>query len=153
MRRIFLIISVFFILISCQNKLSEEEKVESTLKSIFESFDNPDFESFKNISAEKIFCKMCFENPNFSEEPYKTDREYFFNNFIHILPELESFKKAKEFSEFKIVTGSNEWSDITAYLTIWKKGELGKDHEGEQIGIYLKKENGQLKFSGIESIP
>lgn len=152
MKKILLITSILLILFSCQKENSEKEKVESTLKSIFENFDNPNFESFKEISAEKIYCIICFENPNFIEEPYKADREYFFNNFIHILPELESFKKAKQFSEFKIVNENNEWSDVTAYLTIWKKGELEKNHEGEQLGIYLKRENGQLKFAGIETI-
>jgi hypothetical protein len=153
MKKILLIIHISLILFSCQKKYSEKEEVESTLKFIFENFDNPNFESFKEISTERIYCIFCFENPNFTEEPYKTDREYFFKNFIHIIPELESFKKAKESTELKIVHENNKWSDITAYLTIWKKGELEKNHEGEQLGIYLKRENGQLKFAGIESIP
>lgn len=153
MKKILLITPILLILFSCQKKYSEKEKVESTLKSIFENFDNPNFESFKKISTEKIYCLFCFENPNITEEPYTTDREYFFKNFIHIIPELENFKKAKASTELKIVNDNNKRSDIIVYLTIWEKGELEKNHEGEQLGIYLKEENGQLKFAGIETIP
>lgn len=153
MKKTLLIIPVLLILFSCQKKYSEKEKVESALNSIFENFDNPNFESFKEISTEKIYCLFCFENPNITEDPYTTDREYFYNNFIHIIPELDSYKKAKSSNELKIVSENNKRGDIIAYLTIWKKGELEKNHEGEQLGIYLKKENKQLKFAGIETIP
>jgi len=152
MKKILLIIPIFLILFSCQKKYSEKEKVESALKSIFENFDNPNFESFKEISTERIYCMFCIENPILTEEPYNTDREYFFKNFIHIIPELELFKQGKASTELKIVNENNKWSDITAYLTIWKKGVLEKNHEGQHLVIYLKRENGQLKFAGIDTI-
>tara|TARA_R110000772_G_C13120985_1_gene421837 strand:+ start:141 stop:602 length:462 start_codon:yes stop_codon:yes gene_type:complete len=153
MKKILLIIPILLILFSCQKKYSEKEEVESTLKSIFENFDNPNFESFKKISTERVYCKSCFENKNLTEEHYKIDREHFFKKFIQIIPELYIYKEGKKSTELKIVNENNNWSDITAYLIILKKGELEKNHKGERLGIYLKRENRQLKFTGIELIP
>ncbi|BAO76391.1 hypothetical protein WPG_2161 [Winogradskyella sp. PG-2] len=82
-----------------------------------------------------------------------TDRKHFFENFIEKINKFESFKKAKTSSELIIINENNKQSDITAYLTTWEKGELAENHEGEQLGIYLKKINGELKFAGIETIP
>lgn len=153
MKKTLLNILVLTIILGCQKKHSEKEKVELALKSIFENFENPNFETFEEISMEKIYCIICFSNPNLTEEPYMTNRKHFFENFIKKINEFESFKKAKISSELIIINENNKRSDITAYLTTWKKGELAENHEGEQLGIYLKKVNRKLKFAGIETIP
>ncbi|MDC1162092.1 hypothetical protein OAT18_01485 [Tenacibaculum sp.] len=135
-------IFVLLIIFGSPKKKSEKEKVESALKATFENFDNPNFESFKKITAEKIYCIICFDNPKFTKEPYMVDTKYFFNIFIHKITESKSFKKAKVSTELKIINENNERSDVTAYLTTWQKGELEENHEGKQLGFYLKIKNG-----------
>ncbi len=44
-------------------------------------------------------------------------------------------------------------AELIIHFTIYETNELTQGHEGGSLGIYLKKEDGKLKFSGLETIP
>jgi hypothetical protein len=157
MKRQLNIITILFLLtsplwsqdISTSDSLEIRRKVDI----VFESFENPDFTKFKKISTDKIYCIICFSEPDFRNEPYMLDRKDFFKEHLEEINKSESFIRAKKSKEIILVQENKSRSDITAFITTWKNNEFAVGHEGAQLGIYFKKIKGEFKFAGIETIP
>ncbi|NQY30154.1 MAG: hypothetical protein HRT69_11875 [Flavobacteriaceae bacterium] len=128
-------------------------KITKSIKSVIDNFENIDYKKFESISISEIYCIICNGTKDSKLDPYVISRKDFFENHLKTIKDFESWKRAAKSEEIKLILEKNKRSDITVYLTTWKKDELTKGHEGEQLGLYFKKRNGKYLFAGIETIP
>lgn len=137
-----------------QNISSKDSlNIKNTIKKVILNFEKPNYKEFKKISTLEIYCIICNGTLKSKLDPYVIYRNDFYKNHLTVIKESKSWAKAITTKEIKFVYENNKRSDITIYLTTWKKNELSKGHEGAQLGLYFKKINNEFKFSGIETIP
>jgi len=132
---------------------SDSSAVINQMNAVFHLFTHPDLTAFKDISTEKIYCIICFDKADLSEQPYMLDRKDFFLNYLKMISGSESFLRAKQSNKKVLIKEDDHRSDITILFTTYTRNELAPGHEGGQMGFYFKKVNGIYKFSGVETIP
>ena len=132
---------------------SDSLNIIKSIDQVFKTFESGDFKEFKEISTTEIYCILCEGTLDSKLGPYIIKQDDFYNKYLNSIKNFESWKRAKNSKELILVQENNSRSDITAYITTWKKNEYAEGHEGAQLGIYFKKINGEFKFAGIETIP
>ena len=133
----------------------ENPKVVSLLKELFRYIDDNDVDSLRQLSSEDMYCILCFDKPDMKGIPYMSTKESFYNLHYKELKKTHLFELAKKSKEIIVTSHFDELnrSSIIVLFTIYEKDELALGHEGGQLGLYFKVEKGELKFSGIETIP
>lgn len=152
------IILIFFL---CFSPLSFGQKVNqrdslmimSQVKAVFKLFSNPVLSDFERLSTNKIYCIICSDKPDTSEEPYIYDKRIFFDKYLKKVGQSDYFNRAMKSSDIIIVEENDRRTDIIVLFTVYKKNELALGHEGGQLGMYFKKVNNVYKFAGLETIP
>lgn len=81
------------------------------------------------------------------------NRKEFFDHHINRIKDSNIYIKATKSEEYALIKENYHRTDITIYFTIYQKDELAPGHEGAQLGLFFKKENGEFKFSGMDTIP
>lgn len=128
-------------------------KIVRAVGIVIHNFENPDYNKFEDISTEVIYCILCDGTLESKLDPYVIYRKDFFENHLTNITNFESWKRATTSEELRLIREESKRSDITAYLTTWKKDEWVKGHEGAELGLYFKKVDGEYRFAGIETIP
>lgn len=141
--------------ISWGQNISEKDSLEIMKKvnTVFDLFEKPDFKHFKKISAEKIYCIICFDRPDFKEEPNMLDRKEFFDDYLNQIKQSPNFIRATKSKNIILIRENDHRNNITVFFTIFQQDELAPGHEGGQFGIYFKKVNREFKFAGMETVP
>ena len=133
----------------------ENPKVVALVNDLFRHVDANNVDSLSQLSCKEIYCILCFVTPDTQGLPYMLTRETFYNLYYNRLELKRMFERARKSKEIIVTAQNDEFnrSNIIVLFTIYKKDELALGHEGGQLGLYLKLEGGELKFSGIEIIP
>jgi hypothetical protein len=130
---------------------SDSLKVMEAVDMTFKLFESPNAEQFKKSSTDRIYCMLCFMEPDpNSSEPYMIGQDEFFENHLLSLKDLEAFKRATKSEDIFLNPENNDYSDITFYMTTWQRDEW---QEGSSLGFYFKRSGNRFIFAGIEIIP
>ena len=131
-------------------------KVRDFVNQVFDIFENPDLEKFKEISVSTIYCTICGSFEETLKDGFMIETELFFKNHLNEIAKSDLWiraLKSNEIKYYKEPDHNNNISDITVFFTTWKRGESHPRHEGAQLGIAFKKIGNNYKFSGIETVP
>lgn len=124
-----------------------------SVDTVFALFEDPDFTTFERISIEKIHCMICFDQPDFADEPYMLDRIEFYEKHLSRIKQFDNFIRATRSKDVMFIRENGQIADVTVFFTTYQKDELAPGHEGGQFGISFKKVNGEFKFAGMETVP
>jgi hypothetical protein len=134
---------------------SDSVKAVETLKEIFKSFKNVNFQEFEKISSDSIYCMICFKETDFSDKPYMLNRRDFFDNHLQQIIESDIYQNGKLLKNIQIEWTPNDnfkRSDLIVLAENFK-GDGILEEDRQQTGFYMKKVDGNFKFSGIETLP
>lgn len=157
MKLISIIILVIFnvnIVLSQEYKKIEDKEVVEILDLIFQYSESKNISGFNTIMTNDFYCLLCGEIVSY-ERPYIHSKEYFIKRYLSDLLNIDLFSRAYYSNEVKTDMSIDVYrrSDIIISFTVYDFIEIGIGPEGGSLGIYLIKEDGKLKFSGLESIP
>lgn len=149
-----LIIFNFNFVLSQEYKKIEDKAVVEILDLIFRYSESKNIRGFNTIMTNDFYCILCGEIVSY-ERPYIHSKEDFIKRYLTELLNIDLFSRAYYSNEVKTEMSDDVYrrSDIIISFTIYNFIEIGIGPEGGSLGIYLKKEDGKLKFSGLETIP
>lgn len=130
-----------------------EIKAKQFTQNLIQLIEQKDYEAIQQNTAEKVYCYLCFsttpnENPFVSKNAFV--REHIDRIFDKKLLERLNRNELNFFAE----KSEEEYAyDCIVLYTTYRNNEFGDGHEGVQFGFCLTTENGQLKLSGVETIP
>ncbi|RQP19906.1 MAG: hypothetical protein EAS52_00870 [Parapedobacter sp.] len=134
----------------------ENEEIVEKLTALFD-LKPEDAKSSGYLFASHIFCLLCeVERPFTRVRPYDLEHEEFVTKFWADVLSSGWLQRAQVSDRVFIQETFNdpvERSDYIVFFTTHKKDEVAKGHDGAQLGIYFKREDGVLKISGFETIP
>jgi hypothetical protein len=157
-RKIFFLVLLIILnnnLYSQEYKKIENVEVVNLLDLIFKYADEKNINGFREIISEEFYCIFCDAKVNY-DKPYIYSKEDFIIKYLNDILNLDIFSNAYHSKKISIEdTSDDEYNraDLIIHFTVYEANELIEDNEGGLLGIYLKKENGNLKFSGLETIP
>lgn len=128
-------------------------EVAKACKNLFEIFENKDTEGLSGSATDKIYCTICSGSQVSSETDYYFDKEDLIENHFWTTGTDELFERSKKYNEFMLTKEQGEGLEITVFWTTFKPNEIGQGHEGAQFGLHFKKEDGEFKFAGLETVP
>lgn len=132
---------------------SDSLQIRTALQKVFKNFENPNYTEFQKIAATEIWCLICDSGqPPKPASQKLSSKDFYVNNLKHIASSTE-WKRARKATDTRLHRENNSPTNITVFITLWKPDELAVGHEGAELGIHFKKEDGVFKFSGIETIP
>lgn len=140
------IISLFsFFNLQSQNiNLSDSLKLISSLELIINNIENPDYETFKLISMDSIYCSICTDAPIY----WFKNNKFFYNYFINFKTTW-AWKSILNLSNFIIIKEHLQNSaDYAIFFTL--KTVFG---DGAQFGMQFIKSNNVYKLIGFETVP
>ncbi|MGK6352248.1 hypothetical protein [Parapedobacter sp. DT-150] len=144
------------ITIGQQYEALENKEIGQVLKNLF-NLKPENAKSSGPLFASDIYCMLCeVEDPIIHEKPYNRKNEEFIAENLADILSSDWLQRAKVSDNVFIEETPNDpakRSDYIVFFTTHKKDEMAKGHEGALLGIYLKRENGELKISGFETIP
>jgi hypothetical protein len=156
--KIFLLVLLIILnnnLYSQEYKKIEDVEVVNLLDLIFKYADEKNINGFEEIISEKFYCIFCDAIVNY-DKPYIYSKENFIIKYLSDILNLDIFSNTYHSKEISIEdTWGDEYNraDLIIHFAIYEAKELSEGNEGGSLGIYLKKEDGKLKFSGLETIP
>jgi hypothetical protein len=110
-----------------------------------------------HLFASHIYCMLCeIERPFTRARPYDLENEEFVTKFLADVLSSGWLQKAQVSDQVFIHETPDDpvkRSDYIVFFTTHKKDEVAKGHDGAQLGVYYKREEGVLKISGFETIP
>ena len=133
--------------------VSDSLQIRETLKELFRNFESPNYDGFSKISSEVIWCLICDSGRPPNPNSQKIGKKEFYSKNLKNISNSINWERASKSHDIKLHKENNSSTDITAFITIWERGEYAPGHDGAAIGIHFKKIDGVFKFSGIETIP
>jgi len=132
--------------------LSKTDSLEivQAVNAVFETLERPNYKDFKAITLDSIKCAICDDGQKGAQS---IGRSQFFNKNLASVSNHDLWKRAIKRENQIIVVENKPWSDVSVFFQTYKLDELAKGHEGAQLGLWFKKDNGMFKLAGIETIP
>lgn len=124
-------------------------QISNAIEQLFRVIAKPNYQQFKSIAASKIRCGICGTDQSSKALSKKT----FFDQHLKTLGQNETWQRAARKINPKYLLENQTYSDISVFFQTYQPAEIAKGHEGAQLGVWFKREKGQLKFAGLESIP
>lgn len=128
-------------------------KIVETYTKLFEAVKTNDLKTLNEISADSMYCIICFNEPDRSVWTNMVDKNDFIESHLVGIKNSDQYQRATKAEAQLWIKENNLHSDITVLWTIYKEEELAPGHEGGQFGIYFKRINDEFKFAGMETIP
>ena len=134
-----------------QKKRQKYDSANILTDRIINLIEQNDKQELLQLSTEKIYCYLCFDETPIKQEPF-IDKKTFYSNYFSTIFNKELLTRLKR-NEKQIFISSENDSAIMVLYTTYRNNEFGDGHEGAQFVFWLKKENNELKINGLETIP
>lgn len=131
---------------------SEQADLEEKTAQVLALIENRDIKTLKQHTTQKMYCGVCFQKPRNKRNPYSVSKSRFYKKHFNTIFDDELTGRLKR-NEKIIITEKSRHSDYIVLFTTYRNNEFDDGHEGAQFGFWFKEENGNLKLSGIETIP
>ena len=154
--RFFVAVSFLVITLSSSGQaVSKSDSLEVLKKctSLFTAVQDKDVAMLDSMSADSIYCIICYSETDFSATPYTMAKSKFLNVYLNKIIDDTSFKRATTSNECKLMYQYSDKSLVIIFWTVYQPNELAEGHQGAQFGIHFKREEGAFKFAGMETIP
>lgn len=131
---------------------TETALVTEKMSEIISLVEKGDTAKLMEISTNSMYCLLCYPEDGYKRKNYNIKKKDFYKTHFPLIFTQDLISRLHR-NETKILKETSGNSDFVVLYTTHKPNEFGDGNEGAQFGFWFKEEKGQLKLSGVETIP